>query len=337
VPAAEAWEKWTNAHGGINGHPVKVHIVDTACDSVQGQAKAKQLIDSDKVLAIVGSADATFDATVGPLITKSKVPMLGAASQSETFFTNPDYFALGLSTDNLNRASVYLAKKTGATKFAAVVCAEFASSTGADATYKEATSKAGLHYDGLIVASSSAPDYTAECLKLKQNGDDFVQISLAVGAAKKFISDCAAQGYNPTYQMPTSVFDPSFENVSGLEALSVQPVPPYYADAPVLKDFRDSMTQYADVKKISSAALTTWVSLETFKTAMSDASEAPTRQEVFDAVYKLNGNSVGGLVAQGLEFKAGKTSPQLTCFFVGGVKNGSFDLPYGTNPQCLSS
>ena len=51
-----AWAKWTNAHGGIAGHPVTVKTLDDKADPAQSQADLKQLVENDHVVAIVGQA-----------------------------------------------------------------------------------------------------------------------------------------------------------------------------------------------------------------------------------------------------------------------------------------
>ena len=50
-PVITAWEKWTNAHGGINGHPVKVIVEDDSGIVANGVSDAKQLVEQDHVSA----------------------------------------------------------------------------------------------------------------------------------------------------------------------------------------------------------------------------------------------------------------------------------------------
>src|SRR6266851_1804815 len=51
-PTIDAWTKWTNAHGGIGGHPVKVITEDDGGIPANGIAAAKTLL-ADHVMAIV--------------------------------------------------------------------------------------------------------------------------------------------------------------------------------------------------------------------------------------------------------------------------------------------
>ena len=59
----EAWADYTNAHGGINGHKVKVISDDDAGSPSTALNDVKQLVNNDHVLAIVGDnsgEDASF-------------------------------------------------------------------------------------------------------------------------------------------------------------------------------------------------------------------------------------------------------------------------------------
>src|SRR5262245_492290 len=50
----QAWAKYTNANGGLNGHPVKVITADDGQNPAQALKAVKKLVEQDKVMAIVG-------------------------------------------------------------------------------------------------------------------------------------------------------------------------------------------------------------------------------------------------------------------------------------------
>ena len=52
---AKAYFDCVNANGGINGHPIKYYIATEQTNPAQVAADAKQLVQTDKVLGIVGS------------------------------------------------------------------------------------------------------------------------------------------------------------------------------------------------------------------------------------------------------------------------------------------
>src|SRR6476660_10634394 len=52
---AKAYFDCVNANGGINGHPIKLYIATEQTNPAQIAADAKQLVQTDKVVGIVGS------------------------------------------------------------------------------------------------------------------------------------------------------------------------------------------------------------------------------------------------------------------------------------------
>src|SRR5262249_39452283 len=74
-----AWEKWINANGGINGHPVKVFVRDDGGDPTKALAAATELINTDKVIAFAGSVDeSTF--SWDDLATQNHVPVISGTA-----------------------------------------------------------------------------------------------------------------------------------------------------------------------------------------------------------------------------------------------------------------
>jgi len=73
-------EKKVNAKGGINGHPVKVVIYDNASDEAQSVMAMKKLIESNHVLAIIGSSQTGTTLAGAATVEAAKVPLVSCAS-----------------------------------------------------------------------------------------------------------------------------------------------------------------------------------------------------------------------------------------------------------------
>jgi branched-chain amino acid transport system substrate-binding protein len=56
---ARAYFACVNAHGGINGHPIRYDVLEARSNRAKVAAAARELIDRDHVVAIVGSASLT--------------------------------------------------------------------------------------------------------------------------------------------------------------------------------------------------------------------------------------------------------------------------------------
>ena len=73
-------EKLINAKGGIDGHPVKMIIYDNASDEAKSVTSVKKLIESDKVLAIIGSSQTGTTLACAATVEAGETPMISCAS-----------------------------------------------------------------------------------------------------------------------------------------------------------------------------------------------------------------------------------------------------------------
>ncbi|MCL6558393.1 MAG: ABC transporter substrate-binding protein [Firmicutes bacterium] len=78
-----------NAKGGINGHPVKLIMLDNKSNETEAVLAAKRLIDQDKVLAIIGCSQSSTSLAMVDTVTKSQVPMISMAASAK-IVTTPD-------------------------------------------------------------------------------------------------------------------------------------------------------------------------------------------------------------------------------------------------------
>ena len=69
-----------NADGGINGVPIEAVIEDTVGDETKTVNAVKKLINSDKVLAIVGPSRSGTTMAAIPIVEKAKTPLVSCAA-----------------------------------------------------------------------------------------------------------------------------------------------------------------------------------------------------------------------------------------------------------------
>jgi len=334
--AAQAWEKWVNANGGVNGHPVQVIVKDSGNDASKGLAVVRDLVENDKVQVLIPN-DPSTDNTILPYTQDKKFPVVQSYAAYPIWNTTPGWFALGLVANPVGyQAGLNTVKSEGKESIASALCAEVAACGAAgDAMAKEA-SNIGVRYDGTLKISATAPNYTAECLLLKNKKTEVIFAGLDVGTTKKLVSDCAAQDYHPSLLMLVHSLDPRLTEIPGASVVAIEPTLPWYADTPAMKDFRDAMTKYGDLSKANETSMFVWTSLEFIRQGLkeSNVAENPTPQQTMDALYKVKTN-LGGLIADNVSFTAGQPSPVVKCYFVGGFENGKFTLPRGDKPICV--
>ncbi|MFI0260402.1 ABC transporter substrate-binding protein [Streptomyces sp. NPDC017056] len=88
MPAmAEAYARWVNAQGGLNGHPLKVLTCNEHNDSVAAARCAQRAVDA-KAIAVVGSYSQFGRSFISPL-ERNGIPYLGGYGVSDEEFASP--------------------------------------------------------------------------------------------------------------------------------------------------------------------------------------------------------------------------------------------------------
>jgi branched-chain amino acid transport system substrate-binding protein len=82
---ANAYFKYVNARGGVNGRTISYKIVDDAYNPSQTVTATKQLVEQDKVFAIFNSLGTEQNEAIRPYLNQARVPQLFVASGATTF------------------------------------------------------------------------------------------------------------------------------------------------------------------------------------------------------------------------------------------------------------
>jgi branched-chain amino acid transport system substrate-binding protein len=337
---APAWAAWVNASGGIDGHPVKVIVLDDKGDPATAQADGQQLA-SDGVAAIVVSSDNMVSAFDSAALAKG-IPLVGGVSDENDWYTKAGMFPTMTGVVNGVAAQVAVAVKYGhAKKFANLYCAEVAACGQVNPILQGAAKAAGIGYTQLAV-SSTAPSYTAQCLQLQQENVDYVQLNFTTAAAVRFIQNCQAQNYNPTWGSSEQAIGAAFASLSNVTMYGPAYAFPSVADASPVAAFRAAMQKYASGSNWrEGAASFTWDGLQAVAQAVKDAnvaSSAPvTAADVMAGLYSFKDQNLGGTLANGVTYTKGKPFgiTANACYFVVGMKDGQVTAPAGLTPQCL--
>jgi len=69
-----------NKAGGINGHPLEIIIEDTKSEEATAVLSAKKLLESDKVLAIIGPSTTGESMALVPILNTAATPLLSCAA-----------------------------------------------------------------------------------------------------------------------------------------------------------------------------------------------------------------------------------------------------------------
>lgn len=335
---APAWAEYVNNElGGINGHAVQVIVKDDGGQPTTAASAVNELI-GDKVVALLVGSDnlvtAFSDATA-----KANIPLVSGTANAADWYTKPLMYPTVTDVASGLVSQVLVAKQFGkATMFANLYCAEIAACKQASPALKGTAQKLGMGYTELPV-SSTATSYTAQCLALKQQKVDYAQLDFTVQAAAKFVKDCQAQGYNPTWGTSAQSVGPDLEKLSNFTAFGPAYAFPSAATGGAFDTFTNAMTKYAKGDNWhDGAASFAWTGLVAIQKALApvSASATVTSTDVINGLDAFKGQNLDGLAANKLTFTKGKPVSFLgqPCFFVIGIKDNKVTTPASTTPIC---
>jgi branched-chain amino acid transport system substrate-binding protein len=336
------WAAWKNANGGVNGHPVKLTVLDDGGDAAKSAQLAKQLVEQDKVVAIVGEMS-IVDSSWVKYVESKGIPVVGAALFNTSFLTSPAFFATGAQVPTLVYGLAEQAKLAGKAKIGVLPCAE----APACAQFAPLIAAIGGKVVGGVSVAYNAkitvtqPSYTANCLSAKSSGVDGTVVVENAETVMRVADQCAQQGYKPVQMNLSATVGRVWAKNPNMDGtIAIEPNPPL-ADESIAatKTFHQALDQYA--KGVSSSAayneddLWAWAAAEAFAVAANRAHLAPTSTpaDVKQGLYTFKNETVGGLTPP-LTFKPG--APSLVgCYYVTQVKGGAFVAPNGATPTCL--
>jgi branched-chain amino acid transport system substrate-binding protein len=330
----QAWVKYTNAHGGINGHSIKLDIVDDESSPSVGLQAANELIN-DHVIALV-EGGSTVAAAWAATIQKAGIPVVcGSPAAAPPWGMNSDFYpcvpGASTETDLIVKAAVAEGKK----KIGVAYCVEVAACSEAADAMKASAAKFGATITPEQI-SLSAPSYAAPCLAMKNAGDQVVFPLGSPTVAFSIITQCGQQGFKPAY-IAASVTnqwltDPDVRGFIGLSESF-----PWFENTPVAETYRAAMRKYFPTAL--SASVDDGIGSNMWSTGLlfEAAAEAghlgnnPTPKEVTAGLNKLSNNTLGGATAP-LTFTHGNRD--VTCAFVISQKGGHWTTPEGPKAIC---
>jgi branched-chain amino acid transport system substrate-binding protein len=343
VPARDAWVAWqrlVNARGGINGHPVQLLIGDDGGNESRGIAMARDFVENKGAIALTWmSAEITG---LGNYARSKGVAVVGNGVFDEDWNRNPMLFPVTPNTLGASWAEVRQAKDVGATKVATIYCVEAAAcKVYRDLFHAEAAAQ-GLQVVHDSAMSLTQPDFTAECLRMRNAGAELVIPWADNNSAARMAQSCARQGYRPIWEM-TSV-DDSMASVPEFDgAIAPLLAFPWFvrSGSPGVDEYVQAFQQFAPARLREGSNTQTygWVSAKVFEQAARHATRAsgrPTRTHILDGLWAIKVDTIGGIYPGPMArtFTRGRPTPETYCYFDARIRGGRWVAPNGIRPTC---
>lgn len=327
LPALQVWAKYTNAHGGLNCHPVRVISADDGGDPSTAESETERMVSQDHAIAFINNETFTEQATVGYL-EQHHIPVIGGGASDQVWWQSPVYFPQTAyylrSADDL----ISMAAKEGHTKVGLIYCIEVASCQDFKGYVQ---THAGADGGSLVYVSSASltqPSFTAQCIEAKNAGANFILLIVDGNSAERFARDCVAQDYHPTYGMPSITFTTDIASDSQLNGLLVGAMDFPWTDhyTPLQESYQQAVQEYDPNMTQSGATTYAWASGELVVAASKYLTTNPTSAELFQGLWTIKNNDIGG-VAPPLTFNKNAPASLGSCYFNLVLQNGQFVDP----------
>ena len=336
----KAWTKQVNAAGGLNGHPVKLIVKDDGGDPAKALQAAKELVEQDKVVAIVGEtsvADAAFQAYVE----EKKIPVVGGLAPEKTFLVSPFFFASGTSSVVTTYGMMKEAVAAGSPSIGTLYCAESPVCAEVDGLGNAFAKMVGGSWQSGKI-SATQPNYTAQCLSMKNGGADALFMAHNSTVGVRAAADCTKAGYKPLQVgqlnavAPDLLASPDFDGalLTGANAAQTD------ENVAGIKEFRSALESLksglTDDPQFNILVLQSWAGAKLFEAAATEAKLTPTSTsaDVLGGLYALKDETLDGISAP-LNFTEGKPGFP-SCYFTSTVKDGAL-VATKSEPTCLDA
>lgn len=340
--ALQTWADYVNDNGGINGHPVKLVIKDDAGDPAKSLQAVKELVEQDKVIAIVGNASLVTTSWMD-YVTKKKVPVIGGQPVEVTAFTSPNSFPTGTNAPSLIVAQFARMQEEGLSKMGIMYCAE---APVCASLVPLAKASAALVGSDLEVAygtkvSASQPSYSAECLAAKEAGVDTLFSGVAAPAVSAIADSCSQVGYQPTYSNQLSGFPVATQASQALNGTMLSSPTVNYLDEsnPTVKRYLGAITQYEpelrDSPQLTPNTFWSWLGGEMFQRVAEHADLGPesTSADVYEGLYQIKDETLDGAIPP-TTYVEGQPTFQ-SCWFDVDLEDDQFKS-VAQEPSCLT-
>lgn len=193
----ENTEKWVNANGGVNGHPVKIIQKDDGGNPATANKVVRELVEQDKVQAIVGDTSLNAGSWGGYLKQKG-IPCVSCSYFTTEQWQNPMFFPVAYALPLQFYGAVAEAKKSGATSIAALYCAEAPDCAQVPQTMAlMAGIIGGIKVEPQLKIAAATPSYAAPCQAAKKSGSGALYFGGPMPVLKRILQDCNKLGYKP--------------------------------------------------------------------------------------------------------------------------------------------
>lgn len=276
--AAQAYAKQANAAGGINGHPIVVHVCDSNLDPNKETACFQQAV-TNHYAAVVGSF--LLFGTGMKLLEQAGIPFIGGNMTTPQEFDSSVSFPADSGEVGWYYGEAAVMKKAGVSKPSIMLCDTAACSLGAQLAQSYWT-KAGGGAIKQVLAPMGQAAYSAQAASTASGGTNGVLIDAPTQETPKMVTDLRQANFTGPVALIDALVDQSTISAMGsyanglLVAGLLDPIT--QTSNPGVKAFVNAMNAEAPSAPKDGIAENTWNAFDLFgqvaKTANGDITAA---------------------------------------------------------------
>jgi branched-chain amino acid transport system substrate-binding protein len=329
----DAYFKELNAKGGINGHPVKLIVKNDDGDPAKALAAVKEMVETDHIVALVGNNAGATDAAFKDYVEQKKIPVIGGLSTTKQYGTSPMFFPASTGQVDFLTSTINGAKLAGGTKLGGLVCAEQAACQQAIPLFKSIADKIGIGFVGAQAVAGTAPNYTAQCVALRDAGADIVYPATAGATSVRIVADCARQNFKPKYVFSGGVFTPELITPDTEGSYVVSGAPLWFGDEPFQKDFHAALKKDTNFDPDGFSSRT-WQAGLLFTAAAKNVGDTVTANDILEGLYALKGETLGGWAVP-LTYVRDAPNKVPDCDYLAKIQGGKLVAANGYEATCV--
>jgi branched-chain amino acid transport system substrate-binding protein len=332
----QVWVAWTNAHGGIAGHPVQIISADDGGDPARSRSEVQDLVENKHVIGFLANFMPLNLQGPLPYLEQKHMPVVGGDEVNSQWTSSPVLFPVGTTFNETMDGTLREAHAANATKVGIIACVEAATCDVQAQHITDASPRFGEQVVYTARVSLAQPDFTAQCLGAQQAGAQVIWIGMEANSAERLANSCARQNYHPLWITGAIATTNREADVPALDGL-LAPASTFPAmltgGLPGITAYQDAIHQYAPNLELSGATSMVWTSGQLLAKAMANIGAQPTTDAIFKGLWSTKNETVGGLTPP-VTYVANQATPPISCYFVVQIKGGRWTAPKGSVYQC---
>lgn len=335
-PAMQAWAAYTNAHGGLNGHPVRIVYGDDAASPTTALSLVTKMVQQDHIVALIGLHTADSESTIVQYAASHGIPIIGPAPNDPVDENSADVFDPSTSDTPAQDINVTAFKSLNPNlkNIGIVYCTEATNCLSQAQAMKSYAPKAGMRVVYTGAASISSPSYTSQVLAAKEAGAQALVVIEGVNGIVELLKNAAQQDWYPSVEAGNVDYTSDLSAWSGLpskaQLLLVAAARPWSL-SPEMAPYRQAMAQYEPSAQLGDFGAAIWTGGELLSEVAPAFGSTVTSSDISAALLSLKGTTVGGLTPP-LTFPEGANRQQVnSCGTVIELSGGKWVAPLGSD------